>query len=273
MLFTARRGGNTDVYLLDRATGDTTRLTRDSAADNYARPAPDGALVAFQSRREGPFEIYLMNPDGSAPRNLTSHEAWDVLPAWAPDGSAIAFMSTRGYTLGDPAPFPGHLYLVRPDGGGLRQLTREPLTSSLGPQDWTPDGRHLLLSREVDGSLDLFLLDVATGAEARFTSDPADEYGASVSHDGTRIAFHAEADGISHIVVIGRDGTGRRTLTAGPGLRYGPRWSPDDTWLLFSQQGPGGERDYDLRAVRIADGRVVPIVVTPDDEREGDWVR
>jgi hypothetical protein len=29
---------------------------------------------------------------------------------------------------------------------------------------------------------------------------------------------------------------------------------------------------YDLRAVRISDGRVIDIVATPEDEREGRWL-
>jgi len=49
-----------------------------------------------------------------------------------------------------------------------------------------------------------------------------------------------------------------------------PRWSPDDTWLLFTVQGTG-ENDYDVGAVRLADGQLRPVIVTPDDEREGDW--
>ena len=160
--------------------------------------------------------------------------------------------------------------MIDRNGENLRQVTVTPLTSSLGPQDWTRDGRQLILSREVEGHLDLLLLDLTSGREKRLTTDPADEYGAAVSPDGSRIAFHAETDGVSHIVVIKADGSHRRTLTEGPGLRYAPRWSPDGKWLLFTAQAPGGEH-YDLHAIRVADRELRVLVATPADEREGDW--
>lgn len=269
--FTGQREGNSDIY---RAAVDGTgveRLTDDPAADNFARTSPTGARIAFQSRRFGlEIAILLMSPDGSGAINLTSEPGYDVLPAWSPDGAFLAFMSTRGHTLGEGGPFPGHIYLMNADSSGVRAVTREPLSSSLGPQDWTPDGLSLLLSREVDGQLDLFQLDIVTGAETRLTDDPAGEYGASVAADG-RIAFHAESDDASQIVVMKADGTGRRAITSGPGRRYSPRWSPDGQWLLFTAEADGGQ--FDIRAIYVETGEERTVIATPEDEREPDWVR
>ncbi len=271
VIFTGTRAGSTDIYIAYPGVRPT-RLTQDPARDNYARLAPDGRTLAFQSGRSGAIDIYLMDLTSGEVVNLTDHPAYDVLPAWSPNGQHLAFMSTRGFELGgQDGPFPGHLYIVDSEGVHLQQITGTPLTSSLGPQDWTPDGEGILLSRELDGSLDIFLLDVATGNETRLTSEPADEYGGAFSRDGSRIAFHAEANGVSSIVIMRRDGANRRTVTPGPGLRYSPRWSPDDAWLLYTVQGTG-ESDYDLEAVHVEDGTIVPIVVTSEDEREGDWV-
>ena len=96
---------------------------------------------------------------------LIDHPAYDVNPVWSPDGRQIAFMSTRGYELGSIGPFPGHIYIVNNDGSGLRQVTHEPLTSSLGPSDWSADGRQLLMARVVDSSPSLFALTIASGRE------------------------------------------------------------------------------------------------------------
>ncbi len=270
VVFTGRRSGNADIYL-QRGSADPVRLTNDSTRDNYARFSPDGSRLVFQGWRSGAIDLYLMNVDGTGLTNLTNHPAYEVLPIWSPDGSRLAFMSTRGFALGGIGSFPGHIYVMATDGTGVTQLTAEPLISSLGPGDWSPDGRYVTLSREVDGSLDLFLLEVASGTETRLTSHPSDEYGAAFSRDGTRVAFHAEADGVSHLVVVRLDGSSRQEVTSGAGLRYGPRWSPDDQWLLFTVRGTG-ENDYDIKALRIADGHVRPIVVTSEDERDGDWV-
>jgi TolB protein len=272
MLFTAHRGDTTDLYIWSAADGAIERLPTLQAPSNFGRPAPDGQRVAFQGRptREAT-DIFLINLDGTDLRNLTDDPGYDVLPSWSPDGRQLAFMSTRGFIPGEEHPFPGHIYVVNPDGSGFRQVTKERLTSSLGPQDWTRDGQHLLVSREVGGQLDLFMVDVESGGETRLTSDPASEYGASVSPDGKRLAFHAETDDDSQIVVMNLDGSDRRVLTRGGGRRYGPRWSPDGTWLVFSAEGQGGGQ-YDVFALEVATGIERVIVATPEDEREPDWM-
>ncbi|MBK8978825.1 MAG: PD40 domain-containing protein [Planctomycetes bacterium] len=201
---------------------------------------------------------------------LTDDPAFDVSPVWSPDGRYVAFMSTRGFDFGSIGPFPGHLCVIDVAGSGLRRVTHEPLTSSLGPSDWSPDGRHLLLARVVGERPDLFELDVQTGVERRVTATPEGEYGAVYSSDGARIACHAETGSGSQIVVMDRDGEHRATVTTGPGYHYVPTWSPDDRWLVFTASDDGEQ--YDVRAVRLEDGYVIDVVATPEDEREAEFL-
>lgn len=271
VVYSRRDGGPPRLYRLDRATGATSPVFADSAPSWNPSPSPDGSRLAYLSRRDGNYEIYVRSiSDSGIGRNVTNDPDYDVLPAWSPDGRQLAFMSTRGYALGSIGPFPGHIYIAHLTDGTLRQVTTEPLTSSLGPGSWSPDGRYLTLSREVDGQLDLFLLDATDGSERRITTAPENEYSAEFSHDGQWIAFHAETDSSSQIVVMRVDGTERRVMTEGPGFRYAPDWSPDDAWLLYSGSGPDGD-GYDLRAVRVADGHDIPILATAADETEGVW--
>ena len=271
VIYTRRGAAGSHLYEFDRATGSSTSLMPDSAPTWGARISPDGSRLAYLSTRDGNYEIYVRNiDDAGVGVNITSHPDYDVLPAWSPDGRQLAFMSTRGFALGDPGPFPGHIYIVGSDGTGLRQVTREPLTSSLGPGAWSPDGRQLVLSRDVGGQLDIFLLNVEDGAEVRVTSNPSREYSAEFSHDGRSLAFHAETDSSSHIVVVDLDGSDRRVLTQRPGFRYTPRWSPDDRWLLYTASADGD--DYDLRAVRVDDRFDVSVLATDEDEAEGVWL-
>jgi Tol biopolymer transport system component len=57
-----------------------------------------------------------MDANGSNEQALTTDLAADTQPEWSPDGEWIAFLSDRS----------GHvdLYVVHPDGTGLRRLTR-----------------------------------------------------------------------------------------------------------------------------------------------------
>ena len=274
ILFTGFRNGSSDLHILDRASGETHRLTDLGTSEsgvNAGRISPDGATVAFQVRRGSDYDIYVMALVGGVPENVVRHPRHDVNPVWSPDGGRLAFMSTRGFELGTLGPFPGHLYVLDLTEGTLQQLTEAPLKSSLGPSDWSADGECILFARVTENQPDVFALHVASGVESRITQSETGDYSAAFSHSGDRIAFHAETASGAQIVVSDLDGTNRRVVTAGPGFRYGPRWSPDDRWLMFSASDDGSH--YDIKTVRLEDGVVVDLVSTPEDEREGEWIR
>jgi Tol biopolymer transport system component len=72
---------------------------------------------------------------------------WIGLPAWSPNGRTIAF--DRGTAQGvvtDDA----HVWTVRPNGSGLRQLT--PLLVGHQAPSWSPDGRRLAVTTAPKGS-------------------------------------------------------------------------------------------------------------------------
>ncbi len=132
------------------------------------------------------------------------------------------------------------------------------------------DGESILFARVVGERPDVFVIDLATGLESQLTQSTRGNYSATFSHSGDRIAFHSESDDGAQIVVSDLGGDNQRRVTSGPGFRYGPRWSPDDRWLMFSASDDGNQ--YDIRAIRIEDGVVVDLVSTPEDEREGRWI-
>ena len=272
VVFTGRRGGVSDLYVFDRASGDTTRVTSLGTAErgvNAARVSRRSGRLAFQVRRGSDYEIHVMDQSSGRSRNVTKHPEYDVSPVWSPDGGQLAFMSTRGFELGSLGPFPGHIYVLSLDSQALEPVTREPLTSSLGPSDWSADGARLLLARVSDQAPDIYELDLTTGAERRLTDSPQGEYSPRYSHSGQLIAFHSESDDSAQIVVLDLQTGELRAVTAGPGLRYYPKWSPNDEWLLFTASDDG--QQYDLRAVRVSDGATIELVATAEDEREGEW--
>lgn len=280
----ATRDGRTDLYVHDPRTGRTTAVVWTERVEVGPVPSPDGRRLAYHARTETePYHLYLADleegrasPDGGSETvritPLRSEEGTHFIGAvWSPEGREVAYFSNRGLRPGPDGPFPGHVYAVEVETGRERRLTRTPLEGTLGPSDWSADGRFILMSRRFEGHLDLVRLDVETGAEERITRDPNDEYSARWSHDGSRIAFHVEDGSGARVVVLDLATGERRRVTREEGWWYAPSWSPDDAWLLISAAGRDGV-DYDVVAVRVEDGHVVRLVDTPEDERYAAWI-
>ena len=98
-------------------------------ANIFAAPSvsPDGRRIAFTSDIDETdnYDVYVINRDGSGLRRLTTDPGVDAEPDWSPDGRAIAFNSERD---GD-----AELYVMRPRGGGLTQITRNEGTRTSSP--------------------------------------------------------------------------------------------------------------------------------------------
>src|SRR5947199_10565000 len=67
LAFTSTRTGNGDVYVLSLATGETTRLTFDDAAELVTGWSGDSAAVHFQTTSQevhGVFDVYRVSASG-----------------------------------------------------------------------------------------------------------------------------------------------------------------------------------------------------------------
>jgi TolB protein len=85
--------GNLDVYLLDLASQQLSRLTDDPGIDTEASFAPDGS-VYFTSDRSGSPQVYKLTP-GSAerPRRVTFTGSYNARPRVSPDGKQLALLT------------------------------------------------------------------------------------------------------------------------------------------------------------------------------------
>lgn len=122
-----------DHHLVVLSVGDNSQtvLTQPGPQfDNFPQWSPKGDWIVFTSDRErsGDFKLYLIRPNGSGLRKLTDSPG-DAHPIWSPDGEWIMYSSGRmGFkderVLSEAIPQPyGELFIVHPDGTGLRQLT------------------------------------------------------------------------------------------------------------------------------------------------------
>lgn len=143
------------------------------------------------------------------------------------------------------------VHLIRPDGtGDFFALDAVPGGQQKHP-DWSPDGTQLMVdvSNATDTS-DIWVASVIDwsarkvvdcSAPCLWVEEPA------WSHDGTRVAYQrhttAAAGEIATIEVLDL-ASGSTTVVYQTGTDkgvYAPRWSPDDTSLVFEQTASGGD--------------------------------
>ncbi len=144
-------------------------------------------------------------------------------PATARDGR-IAFV--RG----------NQIWTVRPDGDGLRQLTR--LGNNSRPT-WSPDGQRIAFLKTVAGARDLWVMG-ANGEHPQQVTTDHFATGASWSPDGSRLVLGSPLRVVSSRAPFGTPlELTAATFEGGDLATYdvtgtsAPAWSPDGRWIAF----------------------------------------
>lgn len=183
------------TYVIGSAGGAPRRWPNDSVPATEARWSPDGKSVAYIAQGQ----LWIANADGSAARRLTTLNGGASGPVWAPISDRIAFTSSVYPDCGDDAcnaardkakdastvkarvtetllyrhwtswdeGSRSHLFVVAPDGGGLKDLTAgarydvpvPPFGGSEG-YGFSPDGREVAYTAKDAGREDAWSTDV-----------------------------------------------------------------------------------------------------------------
>ena len=215
IVFTSRRDGNNEIYVMDADGGNQENLTNHPAHDSDPDWSPDGTKIAFASDRNGDrTQIYVMDADGKNVIRLTDGREWKGDPDWSPDGRMIAF------SVGDRED-----YIAVMDADGRN---REKLEDQARYPSWSPDGKQIAF---VHG--EIYVIGVAGQGRKKVTDDSGGKSSPSFSPDGRRIAYDVEHKGFGHIYVVGADGRNRVQLTHNEEHHWGPAWSPDGQVIAY----------------------------------------
>ncbi len=225
----SKKSGNQQLYTIG-VDGSNLRQITTGSRDVYGMSwSPDGRQIVFG---RSDYNLYMINADGTGEYQLTNTQS-DESPAWSPDGQWIAFTSGRARTQNSD-----ELFVMRPDGSEIRQLTNEiPIptdtTATPGPYGdyysmygmvWSPDAKHIAFFTKTNGDVDAFVIDPDGSNLHHIASNVS---GLSWSPDSQHVVFSAGRIGEVQNYVANADGSGRYALGASTSFDQSPEWSPN----------------------------------------------
>jgi Tol biopolymer transport system component len=224
------------------------------------RVSPDGAWVAYTvdskdlDNDRSETRLWMVPAGGGEPLPMTAKGGSAWRPRWSPDGKFLTFMASSG----DQGP---QVFTLDLRGGERVQITE--IEGGIGGYQWSPDGKRLLLTirdtiEEVSGGpwvidrlmfkqdyvgylnrqrTHLYVHDLESGTTIQLTDGDYEDYGATWSPDGSKIAFvsnrTAEPDASSNTDIwlvdpgIPYDQQEPVRVTTNPGPDDSPIWHPD----------------------------------------------
>src|SRR3984957_2156133 len=157
-------GGNPNLYVLDLASQQVTRLTDGPAIDTEGAWASDGQSVYFTSDRSGGPQIYRIGLEpGAKPRRITFGGAYNARPRLSPDGTQLVMVTQDG---------PNYRIAVQDLASGtVRILSHGRLDSS---PSFAPNGAMVIFSGIEGGHSILQRVSVDGQTSQRLRADAAD---------------------------------------------------------------------------------------------------
>ena len=135
------------------------------------------------------------------------------------------------------------IFVSHLDGSEKFQVT-DNHTINLSPA-WSPDGRSVLYSSFKDRNQTLFLFELYSGKEIKFTPRGGGRYlSGKFSPDGQTIVATLESGGNTNLYLLDRSGNVIRQLTNNPGIEVSPAWSPDGKQIVFVSDRSGSPQLY-----------------------------
>ena len=136
----------------------------------------------------------------------------------------------------------------------------------------SPDGKKILVSREDEGTPDLFMLDLSRGSSTRLTFDPQSDASSVLSPDGSQVVYASNRGGPFDFYQKAGNGAGSdEMILSGKSDQFPDSWSKDGKYLLYEVNN-GIEYKFDLFVLPMTGDRTpFPYVQTAFIESHGQF--
>jgi TolB protein len=160
--YASKDAGQRTIVIVARDGGDSrVLLSTTSPAELWTTQfSPDGNRLAFVQRNRGRtapkdgHAIFVVNIDGSGLSRVTP---WRLHAAdkadWSPDGKWLLFRSNAESNM------QSQIYVIHPDGTGLKQLTHFEQGTIVTSSSFSPDGEWIVYGANgMGGNADLYVM-------------------------------------------------------------------------------------------------------------------
>jgi hypothetical protein len=244
----AARGHNLDVWVLDIARGNATRISTERSDEFHPIWTPDGERLIYISDRLGYYDLYSLSANGG-PEEVILQTKWDKgATDVRRDGSSLIF-------FGSPSGHGEDLWLLPLTGSKEpKPLTQTPDFAELSAR-LSPDGRWMAFSSNESGHSEFYVQPFPSGPKRQ-----ASEGGGALPlwrRDGKELFYVATDDRLTSVAVSVR---GAAVEFSVPQPLFELRAA--GTTLFAERQydvAPDGERF--LVARRVGEERSDPVVV------------
>ena len=266
----------------------TKQLTRGDS-DNYSPTfSPDSTQIAFSSFRLDNGEIYLMDLNGRIQRRVTFTTDFN--------DSSPAFLTTPNYLFYSSEPKSSREVKVVIQSSGSTpiyagfnlthihsKITRSVLPVSFGARvpRTSPAGNQVIYESNVDGNLELYLLNLAGLDLAqltpehvepkRITFNETDDGSPAFFPDGKRIVFVSSRNEVNQLYTIDIDGQNEKLFNPNRYDCYNPTVSPDGKTIAYVSARDGDWEIYLIdadgkneRRITSGIGRSIQPTFSPD---------